>query len=383
MKLGILCTILNDFGKKGFYNSQEIGLGQQLNDMGHTVIIYKGVRKGEPFVVEQLAERLTIRYIPLARFSKHGYIRTSDIDSDLDGLLCFSDQQLFIPHVYRYCVKHDICFVPYVGTTFSVYPTLRGKIMNLLSGMGTLRLYRKIPVLAKTEPARMELEALGARDITVAPVGLNPHMLKSDYRNYTKAELRKEYGFDAGDTVLCCVARMEIDKRPVDLIEVLEHARKKGRERKNFRLLIVGKGPLREQVLQKIREFGLEDRVTVIDRVPFDDMWKIYRMSDYYINMSTAEIFGMAIMEAVYYGTSVAARKALGPDLTLRGLCGHCLCESDDDVVEWICGPYPSEEELDESSQRIIENFSWKRCADAFLNTIGKSRRKEDKRADR
>ena len=133
MKLGILCTILNDFGKKGFYNSQEIGLGQQLNDMGHTVIIYKGVRKGEPFVEERLAERLTIRYIPLMRFSKHGYIRTSDIDSDLDGLLCFSDQQLFIPHVYRYCVRHDICFVPYIGTTFSVYQTPRGKIMNFIS----------------------------------------------------------------------------------------------------------------------------------------------------------------------------------------------------------------------------------------------------------
>ena len=370
MKLGILCTMLNDFGKKGFYNSQEIGLGQQLRDMGHTVMIYKGVRKGEPFVEEQLAEGLTIRYIPLPRFSKHGYIKPSDLDSDLDGLLCFSDQQLFIPHVYRFCRRHHITFVPYVGTTFSVYPTLRGKVMNVLSGLGTLRLYRHMPVLAKTESAKKELEDLGARDITIAPVGLNPHVLRQDYRDFSKAELRREYGFQEDDVVLCCVARMEIDKRTDKLIEVLNRAK----DQKKFRLLFVGKGPLRELVDQKIREYGLESRVTILDRVPFSDMWKIYRLSDYYINMSTEEIFGMAIMEAVYYGASVAARRAIGPNLTLKGLRGHCLCESDDAVVNWICGPYPSQEELDESSRRMIINFSWERCARAFLSKVQAAR---------
>jgi len=373
MKLGILCTILNDFGKKGFYNSQEIGLGRQLNDMGHTVIIYKGVRKGEPYVEDRPEDGLTVRYIPLPRFSKHGYIRISDLDDDLDGLLCFSDQQLFIPHVYRFCKRHGICFVPYVGTTFSVYPTLRGKIMNVLSGMGTLRLYRKMPVLAKTASAKKELENLGARDIRIAPVGLNPHALRSDYKNYSKEELRREYGFEPDDAVLCSVARMEIDKRITDLIEVLN----KAADRKNFRLLLVGRGPLREQVDQKIRECGLEDRVTILDRVPFDDMWKIYRLSDYYINMSTAEIFGMAIMEAVYYGTSVAARDALGPRLTLKGLRGHCLCESDDAVIEWICGPYPSREDLDESSRKIIADFSWKKCAEEYLRIINETVQKK------
>lgn len=366
MKLGILCTMLNSFGKKGFYNSQEIGLGRQLHDMGHNVIIYKGVRKSEPYVEDKLEDGLTVRYIPLSRFGVHGYISTSELDDDLDGLLCFSDQQLFIPHVYRFCKKHGICFAPYVGTTFSVYPTLRGKIMNVLSGIGTLRLYRKMPVLAKTESAKKELENLGACDIRIAPVGLDPHVLRSDYKEHSKAELRREYGFDPDDVVLCSVARMEIDKRTTDLIEVLY----KARDRKKFRLLLVGRGPLREQVDQKIREYGLQDRVTILDRVPFDDMWKIYRLSDYYINMSTVEIFGMAIMEAVYYGASVAARKALGPSLTLNGLRGHCLCESDDAVIEWICGPYPSGKDLDESSQKIITNFSWKKCAEEYLRII-------------
>jgi 1,2-diacylglycerol 3-alpha-glucosyltransferase len=255
--------------------------------------------------------------------------------------------------------------------------------MNFLSGLGTLRLYRHMPVLAKTEAAKKELENLGAHDITIAPVGLNPHVLRKDHKEHSKEELRSEYGFKADEVLLCSVARLETDKRTVNLIEVLDRAVHRagadraaaehggtGPEQKDFRLLIVGKGPLREQVDQKIRECGLEDRVTILDRVPFDDMWKIYRMSDYYINMSTVEIFGMAVMEAVYYGASVAARRALGPNLTLNGLSGHCLCECDEDIVEWICGPYPSDEDLDESSRKILADFSWRRCAEAFLSKI-------------
>lgn len=55
--------------------------------------------------------------------------------------------------------------------------------------------------------------------------------------------------------------------------------------------------------------------VKIIDRVPYEEMWKIYVMSDYFVNLNRGEIFGMAIMEAVYYETSVAAIAAPGPSL--------------------------------------------------------------------
>ena len=35
MKLGILCTMINGFGRRGYYNSQEVGLGRALAAMGH------------------------------------------------------------------------------------------------------------------------------------------------------------------------------------------------------------------------------------------------------------------------------------------------------------------------------------------------------------
>ena len=47
MKLGILCTMINGFGRRGYYNSQEVGLGRALAAMGHEVTIYKGIDPSE------------------------------------------------------------------------------------------------------------------------------------------------------------------------------------------------------------------------------------------------------------------------------------------------------------------------------------------------
>mgnify|MGYP000282004515 CR=1 FL=1 len=44
---------------------------------------------------------------------------------------------------------------------------------------------------------------------------------------------------------------------------------------------------------------GLEKEVKIYPNVPYEKMWEIYEMSDYYLNMNKGEIFGMAIMEAV------------------------------------------------------------------------------------
>jgi hypothetical protein len=82
------------------------------------------------------------------------------------------------------------------------------------------------------------------------------------------------------------------------------------------------------------------------------------------------EIFGMAIMEAMYYHASVAAIRAMGPSITLKGMRGHCLCDTDADIERWITGPYPTEEELAESAAKVVENFSWKPCAKAFVRMV-------------
>ena len=374
MKLAILCTMMKRFGIKGFYNSQEIGLGRALSEMGHTVIVYKGTKDKSQVETVQINERLTVRYMRMPYFVAHGWMPDHLIDKDLDGLFCFADQQVFLPHVARFCKRHNIVFVPYVGTTYSMYVnTLRGRIMDAVFANTTLRVYKKIPVVAKTVAAKKELTDLGVDGsrISIAPVGLDVGVLHKDFLSADRGALRRELGFEEDSVILFNVARLEEDKRPFDLLNIFLHVR----GQKKFRLLIVGDGPLRPELDERIKAAGVQDEVKILRRVPYENMWKLYTAADYYLNMSEREIFGMAIMEAMYYQTSVAAIRAIGPSLTMKGMKGHCLCDNDGEIERWITGPYPTREELAESSAKVVTDLSWQPCAREFIRQIEQQRK--------
>ena len=369
MKIGILCTMTNGFGRKGFYNTQELGLGRSLSEKNHTVTIYKCVNKkeGRSEDKEEISPRLTISYIPTRGFGAHGYLPAGRLKKDMDALLCFSDNQIFLPHIFRFCKKNGIVFVPYIGIIHSLHKGLRAKTVNTLFRLGTFQLYKEITVIAKTEAVARRLKELGVNDIRVAPVGLDASVLKEDFREYDKAGLRAEFGFARDDVLICSIAQMKESKRPLDLVEIFSHLG----EKKKFRMIMIGAGPLREAVKKKITACGLEDKIELIERIPYENIWKIYVMSDYFVNLNQNEIFGMALMEAVYYETSAAAfRTAPGSSMILKGMPGHCLCENDEQVEKWLIAPYPAKEELEESARRAVRKFSWSRCADAFLEII-------------
>lgn len=106
MKLGILCTMINGFGRRGYYNSQEVGLGRALATMGHEVTIYKGIDPSEEEEKVVVVPGLVVWYLPMRHLGAHGWMPVSALDAETKALFCFGDQQLFLPHIYRWCKRH-------------------------------------------------------------------------------------------------------------------------------------------------------------------------------------------------------------------------------------------------------------------------------------
>ena len=131
--------------------------------------------------------------------------------------------------------------------------------MNALCAAGTLRIYKKNPVLAKTSAAKEELRQLGVPHAVIAPVGLDTAVLKKNIPADEKMRLRKEHGFEADDVILCNVSRLSWEKRPLELIDLFLQVKGK----KKFKLIIVGNGPLEEELNEKIRKNGLEKEVKI------------------------------------------------------------------------------------------------------------------------
>ncbi len=104
------------------------------------------------------------------------------------------------------------------------------------------------------------------------------------------------------------------------------------RRQKPCKLLLVGEGIQSDELKARIAACEWAADIILIDRIPNDQIWKIYAAADYFVNLCRTEIFGMAILEAMYYEVSVAALVAPGPSVTLQDMPGHKLCRDYEDV---------------------------------------------------
>ena len=103
MKLGILCTMINGFGRRGYYNSQEVGLGRALAAMGHELTIYKGIDPSEEEEKVVVVPGLVVWYLPMRHLGAHGWMPVSALDAGkTQGCGGAADQQ--------YCGYHQFCY---------------------------------------------------------------------------------------------------------------------------------------------------------------------------------------------------------------------------------------------------------------------------------
>jgi succinoglycan biosynthesis protein ExoA len=124
-----------------------------------------------------------------------------------------------------------------------------------------------------------------------------------------------------GETVkLLTVTRLEEEKNPLLLPEILRHLRTEG----DWRLEVVGAGPLDVALEEKARRLGLTDAVELSGYVPFgDELRERYRRADAFLHVSLTEGLPQVLFEAAAAGLPIVATdvggvaKALGSE---RGL---------------------------------------------------------------
>lgn len=96
-------------------------------------------------------------------------------------------------------------------------------------------------------------------------------------------------------------------------------------------------------------------------------MWQIHYIADYFVNLRSEEIFGMAIMEAVYYKSCVVAIKAPGPNTILESMDGHYLCDKFSEIPLIISKSQINDEYLSQGKTRLQSFFTWKGVYDTIM----------------
>ena len=366
MRVGLLITSIGNFGQKGFYNAQEIGLAKELDKLFYEVIVYKAVpcndERSKSLIDE--CEHSTLYQIPVQSNGINGMWNCDVMDTRLDVLIYFSDTQLAVPNVYKWCCKNHIQMYPYIGVIESHSTSAVKKLIINALVKRNIAVYKKCTCFVKTPTIAAKLNSLGIKNTVLTPVGLDVSLLHVDYENTPVEEIKEKYGYQPNEKVLLFIGRMIDEKQPVRMIDILAEIRKKDT---NYKLLMVGTGELKAAVETRTKELALQDAVQLVERIPNSDIWELYRLADSFVNLNQQEIFGMAILEAMYYGCKVVAWVAPGPNLIIENGKSGWLVKSDAEVIEKII------DETDvsvEAHHRVLCDFTWESSAKKMEHTI-------------
>lgn len=369
MRIGLLVTSIGDFGQKGFYNRQEIGLAKAMDSLFDEVRVYKLIsfnNENEMGRTEKIegCKHAAIQFIPSKGLGVNGRIDTDILDKSLDVLIYFSDTQFALPKVYKWAESNQVEFFPYIGVIES-HSTRKWKkwIVDLMFHRN-LCVYRKTTCLVKTPAVGEKLNKLKVNRIIIAPVGLDTDLLESGYKYRDVDSLKEKYGYQAQDRIVLFIGRLVDEKRPEIMVKIFTELVQKNRD---YRLLMIGDGPLRESIERLARASGFTEKIRLLARVPNTDIWELYRMADVFVNLNRVEIFGMAILEAMYYECKVVAWQAPGPNLIIENGVSGWLVESVADAIEKIL----DDKEMGlKAHSRVMDDFTWMNTAIAIRDLV-------------
>lgn len=122
-----------------------------------------------------------------------------------------------------------------------------------------------------------------------------------------KYRLREEYGYDKEDKILIYVGELSDRKNQKVIIEAVSLLKK---EVRNIKLLLVGRGQLKEEYEKLIEELGVQEQVELLGFRT--DVNQLLRISDIYVCSSKQEGLPVNIMEAMSIGLPVVCSKIRG-----------------------------------------------------------------------
>jgi len=159
-------------------------------------------------------------------------------------------------------------------------------------------------------PSKLVVDYLRQIGIKTPIVKIPTGIDMDEFKELDRSWLKNSYGVRPQEKVLLFVGRLGKEKNVAFLLKsfqtVLKHI-------PDCRLVMVGKGPLEEELRQLCRQQGIEDKVIFTGELSRQQIVHCYASSDLFVFPSVTDTQGLVIGEAKAAGVPVVAVRAFGP----------------------------------------------------------------------
>jgi glycosyltransferase involved in cell wall biosynthesis len=363
------------------YNIQEIGLAKALLALGVSTDVYMAGNTKRPAVstvFENNGEIARLHLLPHLRLPGRQAIfpdlyKLMD-EHDYDLLQVHEESQITSVHVALYGRSRSIPVVLCQGMYREYYGVIK-RLVQTIYDMTMLRLLRKNTSLciAKTGWARNYLHTKNLENVRVCPVGLDT----GKFAEYEPVDWMDRYGVRKDEKVLLYVGIIEKRRRVHGLINTLRNLL---HGRQDLYLFIAGDGPDRARCEKLVAQLNLRGKVLFLGKIPQKQLPSLYKAAYLFLMPSRYEIYGMVMLESMYFGTPVVSTATAGSDEVITdGVDGMVLNSSNIDAWEQaIDGLLSNRDRRNEMGMRaretVLSKYTWDRASlqyhDAYLSAI-------------
>ncbi len=179
--------------------------------------------------------------------------------------------------------------------------------------------------------------------------------------------LHDNHGIPEGDPIILTCGRLGREKN----LEVLLASFAKVIQKTAANLVLVGDGPLKDELKAKAESFGIRENTHFIGTVPPNMMANVYAGASLFMFTSLTDTQGLVLIEAKAAGLPAVAVGALGvADMVQDGIDGF-LCQNDPNQIAEKAVSLLKQPALlaamSENAKRTAQEFSRESCAQKLL----------------
>lgn len=184
-------------------------------------------------------------------------------------------------------------------------------------------------IFAPTREIQNHLQYCNVKsEINTIPTGLSKNYFKQSIHESEK--LRNKY-IDHKKYLFCTVCRLNKEKNLEFLIKGIYNL--KERVGDCFNVMIIGNGPLKDELEKLTLQLNLQNNIKFINNVDNNEINNYYRASDIFLFSSKSETQGIVLLEAMASRIPVVAIQATGVrDIVKNGINGYM---TEEDTDKW------------------------------------------------